>query len=140
MAQEMITLADLSGSWRLTRRIVDHRAAENGDLTGICRWSKDGVGLRQDEAGVMHFGTAPPMQASRAYLWRAAGASLIVLFEDGRPFHRLGPGQLRDRHHCPPDTYDVVYDFTRWPDWTQIWQVTGPRKDLRIESRFQRLG
>lgn len=140
MAQEMITLADLCGSWRLTRQIIDHRAGQTGDVHGVCRWSEDGVGLIQHETGVMRFGTAPPMQASRAYLWRATGASLVVFFDDGRPFHRLGPGQLHDRHHCPPDTYDVAYDFTGWPDWSQIWHVTGPRKHLRIESRFQPLG
>lgn len=140
MAGEIITLADLRGLWRLTRQITDHRAGLSGELIGQCRWSEDGVGLIQREEGVLHFGTAPPMQASRAYLWRAEGAFLAVFFEDGRPFHRLGPGALSDRHHCAPDLYDVAYDFGGWPCWTQRWCVSGPRKDMTIESRFQPLG
>ena len=89
---------------------------------------------------MLTMGAAPPMQASRVYLWRDTGAGLSVAFEDGRPFHSLAPGRLEDRHWCDPDTYDVRYDFTRWPDWTQRWRVTGPRKDAVILSRFQPLG
>jgi len=140
MVKAMITLADLAGAWRLTRRITDHRAGLSGHLSGSSHWTPDSIGLRQEEAGVLIFGTAPPMQASRAYLWRAEGAGLAVFFADGRPFHRLGPGQLADRHHCAPDLYDVAYDFSHWPEWTQSWRVSGPRKDMTIESRFQPLG
>jgi hypothetical protein len=139
MARQMITLTDLHGAWRLTRHITDHRAGVTGSLTGLCHWRPDGPGLRQHEEGVLILGSAPPLQASRAYLWRHEGASLVVFFEDGRPFHRLGPGQLADRHLCAPDVYDVAYDFGRWPDWTQSWRVLGPRKDMTIESRFVRL-
>jgi hypothetical protein len=88
---------------------------------------------------VLIFGNAPPLQASRSYLWRQDGAALAVAFDDGRPFHRLGPGQLADRHLCAPDIYDVAYEFCRWPDWTQIWRVRGPRKDMTIDSRFEPL-
>lgn len=140
MAGQMITLADLQGGWHLTRTITDHRAGQMGRLVGECHWSPDAAGLIQRETGTLHFGAAPPMQASRSYLWRAEGADLAVYFEDGRPFHRLRPGALADCHHCDPDIYDVTYDLGRWPDWTQSWQVRGPRKDLTIESRFQPLG
>jgi len=136
----MIRLADLEGAWRLSREIEDRRAGITGRLTGTCRWSRDAGGLRQEEQGVLTMGAAPPMQASRVYLWRDTGAGLSVAFEDGRPFHSLAPGRLEDRHWCDPDTYDVRYDFTRWPDWTQRWRVTGPRKDAVILSRFQPLG
>jgi hypothetical protein len=140
MVKAMITLADLLGAWRLTRRIIDHRAGLTGALSGTCHWRPYGNGLRQEETGVLIFGTAPPMQASRTYLWRAEGASLVVFFEDGRPFHRLVQGAWADRHHCAPDIYDVTYDFSIWPDWTQVWHVSGPRKEMTIESRFQPLG
>ncbi|MEY3002874.1 MAG: hypothetical protein RLZZ491_50 [Pseudomonadota bacterium] len=140
MAREMITLADLRGGWQLSRQIVDHRAGVTGTLTGRCDWTPDGLGLRQSEDGMLHFGSAPPMPASRVYLWRAEGHDLAVFFEDGRPFHRLGPGQWADRHRCAPDLYDVAYAFGDWPEWTQRWRVTGPRKDLTIESRFVPLG
>lgn len=140
----MIALADLVGLWRLTRRIDDRRAGLVGQLAGTSRWSPDDAGLRQDEAGVLHYGPAPPMQAARSYLWRQDGAGLAVFFADGRPFHHLRPAGasdlcLSDRHLCDPDIYDVTYDLSRWPDWTQVWHVTGPRKDAVITSRFHPL-
>jgi hypothetical protein len=88
----------------------------------------------------LSFGAAPPIQARRRYLWRETPEGQAVFFDDGRPFHRLGPNHLADRHHCAPDLYDVTYDFSGWPHWTQSWRVTGPRKDMAIESRFQPLG
>lgn len=134
----MITLADLEGDWRLDRRIEDTRMGQTGRLDGQCRWVPDGAGLRQEEEGVLRMGAGPSLQANRTYLWRAEGGGLVVYFEDGRPFHRLGAGQLTDRHWCDPDTYDVTYDLSGWPDWTQSWRVTGPRKDAVIISRFRR--
>jgi hypothetical protein len=136
----MIRLDDLEGVWRLTREIEDRRGGVAGRLEGTSRWLRDADGLRQEEEGVLTMGAGPSMQARRVYLWRAAGDGIEVLFEDGRPFHGLGSGRLSDRHWCDPDTYDVGYDFTRWPHWTQRWRVTGPRKDAVILSRFQPLG
>lgn len=132
----MITLDDLEGRWRLERRIEDRRAGVVGRFEGTCDWVPDGEGLRQVEEGLLHYGAATPMRASRVYLWRAVGEGLQVLFEDGRPFHRLRAGQVEDRHHCPPDIYDVRYDFSDWPRWVQDWTVTGPRKDATLTSRF----
>ncbi len=136
----MIDLSDLEGRWHLTRRIEDLRAGLSGRLEGEAIWLRDADGLRQEERGLLHYGSAPPMQASRVYLWRAEQDGLIVLFEDGRPFHRLRPGSVSgpvaDRHLCPPDVYDVRYTFEAWPVWEQHWHVTGPRKDARITSRF----
>ncbi len=140
MTMKMIALTDLEGRWTLSRRIVDHLAAREGRFVGQCRWLPDAHGLRQDEAGILHYADAPPMQAHRSYLWRAEGEGLVVSFDDGRPFHRLGPGQLSDLHQCDPDLYEVRYDFSQWPDWTQSWRVRGPRKDMTLHSRFQRSG
>ena len=140
MTAGMITLADLAGKWRLTRVIIDHLAGREGRFVGQCQWLPEADGLRQEEAGILHFADAPPMQAHRSYLWRVEGAGLAVFFDDGRPFHRLGPGLLSDRHYCDPDIYDVRYDFSQWPLWTQSWQVQGPRKDMSILSQFQRGG
>jgi hypothetical protein len=93
----------------------------------------------QEETGTLHYGDAPPIRAERRYLWRAEGDGLAVFFEDGRAFHRVGPGRLSDRHDCAPDTYDVTYVF----DDSRVsttWHVTGPRKDHVIHSLYTRLG
>jgi hypothetical protein len=111
----VITLADLEGRWSLERRIDDRRAGLTGRLEGTCTWRPDAAGLVQEEAGTLHYGDAPPIRAERRYLWRAEGDGLAVYFEDGRAFHRLGPGRVSDRHDCAPDTYDVAYVFEVYP-------------------------
>ncbi len=136
----MIALADLEGVWTLARVIEDARAGVTGRFEGQSVWQPDGAGLRQEETGLLHYGDGPPMQASRVYLWRQAGTGLEVLFEDGRPFHNLHANGAEDRHLCPPDIYDVVYDFSAWPNWTQRWHVTGPRKDAIIFNQFSPAG
>ena len=132
----MIGLHDLEGVWQLDREIEDRHAGTRGRLEGSCRFRRDGAGLRQEERGWLTLGGGAPLRAGRVYLWRAEGDGLAVYFEDGRAFHVLGPGRLADRHWCDPDRYEVRYDFTGWPAWTQRWRLTGPRKDAVILSRF----
>lgn len=133
----MIDLADLQGRWHVQRRIDDRRAGLVGHFNGTAEWHPDAEGLVQIETGVLTYGQAAPMQATRRYLWRRDGDGLQVFFDDGRPFHRLD-ARLSDCHDCPPDTYNVSYEMTDWPRWQQIWHVTGPRKDAVIVSTFSR--
>ncbi|MDG4648494.1 DUF6314 family protein [Roseibacterium sp. SDUM158017] len=134
----MITLERLRGAWRLERGIEDFRAGLTGRLEGTCSWTPDAAGLVQEETGRLTYGGGPPMMAQRRYLWRADGAAIDVLFEDGRPFHRIEPGRSSDTHHCDPDTYTVTYLFDG-PAFSTLWRVTGPRKDLLIRSRYSPL-
>ncbi len=133
-----ISLADLIGAWRLSRVIEDQRAGITGRFEGECHWREEGSNIWQEENGLLHYGTAPPMRATRRYLWQQQGAALALFFEDGRPFHTLSTDQTRDAHWCDPDMYHVSYDFSQWPEWQSVWKVTGPRKDALITSRFTR--
>jgi hypothetical protein len=132
----MITLDDLRGHWRLEREIEDLSAGLTGQLSGAAVWRDDEAGLIHEESGLLEFGDAAPMQAERRYLWRQDGDDLAVFFEDGRPFHRIGPGRLRDRHDCPPDIYDVTYAFGETGAFSTTWRIIGPRKDLMTRSHY----
>jgi hypothetical protein len=63
-----------------------------------------------------------------------------VHFRDGRFFHDLdlAAGRWTATHLCAPDRYDG--DFTALgPDsWRVVWRVTGPRKDLILDSSYRR--
>ena len=78
------------------------------------------------------------MQAERRYLWHTEGAEIVVRFADERPFHRFSPAAPAASHWCAPDTYRVRYDFAHWPLWQAQWDVTGPRKDYLMISRYER--
>lgn len=135
----MISLQGFEGLWQLTRQIDDHRAGLTGRFEGNAHWRPDGSGLRQVESGTLCYGSGAPMRGSRAYLWRAEAGGIAVAFEDGRPFHWFSATCLAATHDCPPDRYEVTYHFTQWPArWSTVWQVSGPRKDYRMESVFER--
>ncbi len=135
----MIGLGDLAGTWTLSREIEDWRDGHSGRLEGEATWRPVAGGLVQEERGRLRYGEGPEMTAHRRYLWRAQGDGIAVLFEDGRPFHRLGPGQFSATHVCPPDRYVVRYAFDGASAFTTLWRVTGPRKDLLIRSSYRKL-
>lgn len=130
---------DFLGTWRLNRQISDRYAGHAGRFRGLAQFSLlESDGLTYDETGSMQLGDGPQMTATRRYLWLFDTDGVAVHFSDGKAFYRFTPsgmGQGTD-HPCGDDYYKVQYDFTRWPDWTATWTVTGPRKDYTSVSRY----
>lgn len=133
-------LSDFEGRWRITRRIEDAKAGGTGVFEGMAVYAPDGDGLRYDEVGELRLPDGPGMKATRRYLWREGDGALEVFFEDGRDFHRidLSAPVATAFHDCPPDWYEVSYNFTHWPEWRAIWRVRGPRKDYTMISDYRR--
>lgn len=133
-------LASFEGRWRVARNVTDHADGPDARFEGEAVFLADGQGLTYEETGKLTLAGLRPVVATRAYLWRDAGPGRIaILFPDGRPFHAfaLAPA-AEDAHFCDPDRYCVAYDFARWPDWSATWQVTGPRKNYTLVSRYAR--
>ena len=134
------SLAALSGDWQLERQI-DHQAGGRNTLKGRTSFTRSGARLIQEETGVL-MTDAGSFEARQRYVWEADGASLNVFFSDMRPFHSvpLQTAHHRTAHLCPPDRYEVTYDFSNWPRWTSTWTVEGPRKAYRMESAYRPRG
>ena len=81
-----------------------------------------------------------PEQSPRLFVAVCRQRAKEVAFHDGRPFHRFAAGEsgAGTDHLCGADLYRVAYDWSAWPDWRAVWEVTGPRKDYRMESRYRR--
>lgn len=131
-------LGDFAGLWRIERTIDDRRAALQGRLTGRASLLPQGDRLLYREEGMLTLGGGQPVTATRDYIWSQADGRIVVSFADGRPFHDFDPGAAAARHFCAPDTYAVHYDFTRWPDWQTVWEVSGPRKNYRMQTWYSR--
>ncbi len=130
------------GDWRVTRRIDDVRAGVEGRFTGVASFHPEEEELICREQGMLVYAGQPPLEATRLYRWRAEGADRIAVdYADGRPFHSfpLDP-HAQAEHHCAPDLYRVVYDFSAWPVWRATWTVSGPRKSYVSMSEYRRLG
>ncbi|QPM89957.1 hypothetical protein PSAL_011880 [Pseudooceanicola algae] len=139
----MRDLGSFEGDWRIERRVAN-ALGEDARLEGLARFCpldtpSGGGALEVTETGTMQL-AGQSFAAERRYLWRTVGARIAVDFDDGRFFHDFAPGEISPeaRHDCAPDLYLVTYDFSRWPDWTAHWRVTGPRKDYGMQTRYTR--
>ena len=135
------SLAVLEGRWMMAREIV-HDDGRRDLFQGESVFQRSGRRLVQDEAGVLtpaRGGT--PMKATRRYVWSLDGTRVDVAFGDMRPFHSvpLGVAAYETTYLCPPDRYQVSYDFKDFPEWSAVWQVEGPRKSYRMETRYSRI-
>jgi Family of unknown function (DUF6314) len=133
--------------------MLDRAAGTRGTFTGVVIFSPDDDGgLRFHEEGTVVWpsvnrpagdGETFTGPATRDYLLRPADtpAAMDMLFPDGRPFHRMSfsPEASQDRHWCDPDTYRVTYIRHGEDEFSYAWDVTGPRKDLLLESVLRRL-
>lgn len=130
---------DFAGTWRLTRKIDDRKSGQTGQFDGQAVLSPSDGGLLYHETGQMRFGGGV-MQAERRYLWRFMPDHVDVRFADGAAFHRFTPAGAAPGtdHPCGDDFYQVMYDFTAWPQWQAVWTVQGPRKDYTSYSTYQR--
>ncbi|MEM7644189.1 MAG: DUF6314 family protein [Pseudomonadota bacterium] len=128
-------LAALIGPWR-TQRVIRHGDGSVVRFEGETIWQPDGTLTRCTETGTLTQGDRS-FEAGRETIWIATPDAIDIRFADGRPFHRLD-ATGRDRHDCPPDLYDLHYDFSVWPGWSVRWRVIGPRKDYRALTRYRR--
>ncbi|WP_373353266.1 DUF6314 family protein [Pseudoroseicyclus sp. CXY001] len=134
-----LTAEAFRGRWALERAIDDRRAGEAGRFTGEAVLTGEGEALRYREEGLLTLGGRAPLKAARVYLWELSGGRLRMFFEDGRAFHEVTGEAPAALHPCGEDLYRVRYNFAQWPEWRAVWEVSGPRKDYRMDTRYRRL-
>jgi uncharacterized protein DUF6314 len=118
--------------------VLDLRSGQAGEFAGSAELVPAGEGLRWTEEGRLRFGTHEAPAGRRLAIVPAAGGWLVE-FADGRPFHPLVLGEPAE-HECGADRYRGLYRLLD-PDTLQVcWRVTGPEKDLEIETVYCRCG
>lgn len=137
------------GRWSVQRTLADRAAGTRGTFAGVVTFSEtdDDGALRFHEEGTVRWPAAEGETftgpATRDYVLRPTGSpdAMDMEFPDGRPFHRMSftPDASQDRHWCDPDTYRVTYMLAGPDEFSYAWDVTGPRKDLLLESVLRRL-
>lgn len=130
-------LADFVGRWRVSRTITDHHARTPALFTGEALFTPDTGGLAYVETGELTLPGHAPLYAERRYHWRHSDTGFDIHFDDGRFFHSFTPDAPTASHWCDPDSYDVAYDFSAWPEWTSTWTVTGPRKAYDMVTTYR---
>lgn len=133
--------AFLEGSWRIARRVRDRRLGESGSLVGKACFTPIQDGLSYDEQGVLRFGAYIGEVTARYRFMEAEPGAMSVHFADGRPFHLLdlSSGLAEVAHDCAPDRYLGRYRALGPDSWTLAWRIRGPRKDMLIGTRYDRM-
>jgi len=136
----LASLASLEGVWSLDR-IVRHSDGREDVFSGTSTFLRSGPRLVQNEDGMLTpAGSRTPLKATRTYIWTQNDNQIDVMFDDMRPFHRFQTGvdAVNATHLCPPDRYEVAYDFAGFPRWSSTWTVEGPRKAYKMTNLFVR--
>jgi hypothetical protein len=136
------------GRWSVERTLFDRTAGTRGTFAGVVIFTEtdDDGGLRFHEEGTVRWpasgGGTFTGPATREYLLKPTGSAdaLDMTFADGRPFHRMSfaADASQDHHWCDPDTYRVRYSLLGPDAFSYVWDVTGPHKDLLLESVLRR--
>ena len=109
-------------------------------MTGSAVFCLDGADLLYREQGRLTIGDHDG-SALQAYRYRfPAPAQAAVHFSDGRFFHDLdlSQGRWSCTHLCDPDRYDGEITALGEDSLRVVWQVSGPRKDLTLDSTYRR--
>jgi len=130
----------LEGEWRLERRIDDRRAGQQGRFDGEAVFFADEEDLLYREDGHLAIGDheGPALQL---YTFRFPESGRAeVCFSDGRPFHDLDltGGRWSCVHLCEPDRYEGEFTALDADTWRVVWKVSGPRKELTLDSTYRR--
>jgi Family of unknown function (DUF6314) len=132
--------AFLEGEWDLERRLDDRRAGELGRFEGQAVFFADDELLlyREDGRLIMGDHSGPALQLY-TYAFPEKGRAAVD-FRDGGRFHDLDltTGQWTATHLCAPDRYDGAFAALGPDAWRVVWRVTGPRKDLILDSSYRR--
>jgi hypothetical protein len=95
--------------------------------------------MRWTEQGHIRFGGHAGPAGRRLAIVPAADGWLVE-FADGRPFHPLDLDGAAVEHRCGEDRYTGEYRLRDRDTLDVRWHVTGPGKDLEIETTYRRAG
>lgn len=134
------TLAYLTGSWTLSRAIVDHRTGATGSFDGDAEVLARGRRGRYEEHGRLRFGSYDGSARRALDLVGTDGGGVAVLFTNGRPFLDLdlAGGVYRGVHLCSRDRYELEFAVSSPDILLERWRVRGPTKDYEARTTWRR--
>jgi hypothetical protein len=134
------TLAYLTGSWTLSRAIVDHRSSTSGSFEGRAQVRVQGRRGRYEENGRLRWARYDGSAGRVLDLVGADGGAVAVFFTDGRPFFDLdlSNGTCRAVHPCVADRYELEFRASSDELLVESWRVRGPEKDYEAKTTWRR--
>jgi hypothetical protein len=134
------TLAYLTGTWTLSRAIIDHVSRVSGAFNGHAQVLASGRRARYEERGRLRFGSYDSRAQRALDLIGTDGGWVAVRFTDGRPFFDLDLTRATCRavHQCSRDRYELEFRIKSPRLLVERWRVRGPEKDYEARTTWRR--
>ena len=126
-----------ANTWDINRKITDYKLNTTLHFLGECQFTRNTEYWIYHERGTLDRHTEV-FNMQRSYIYKLSDNSIDVHFDDDRHFYSIDCAQLpalKMVHHCAPDTYQGDFNVTS-SDWSLAWRVTGPHKDLLIQTQY----
>ena len=141
-----LTCKDLIGRWSISRLICDNLTHSIRTFCGQAIIKQDNLHFHYQEKGDLMLSKNISFSAEQSYIWKPISNSIFdIFFKNGNFFCTLDlklanqRGVCSAKHLCEADLYVVDYDFSKFPVWSSLWTVSGPKKDYQIVSDFRYL-
>lgn len=135
-AQELLQFFSVK-TWIVKRSILDQNRAQKSSFNGVATIKfKDSLWLYEERGE--HIYDQKAHVASRRYQYQIDGDVISVNFEDGKLFYQFTCDQLPHvsfDHLCGDDHYSGQL-FIEGNTWKTVWKVSGPKKNLTIETEY----
>ncbi len=144
---------NLEGTWRFARTLSDHAAEMFFTASGEAVFEKmegENDQLFYRENGVLNLcGNRKEIAFRRNYIFRLVDEMIQIFFDDGISKRKLYQTLLPQNeeglyvgteHHCVEDTYHGQYVFQKEDEFSIVYMVYGPKKNLEIKSIFKKQG
>ena len=134
-------LSYLTGTWHLERAVSDGKKLQG--LAHIRPTNVRRIFRYREEGSFVNSGTT--QNAYRDYIYKVKGDRLNILFADPHRVDQLyvsldfaGSLIANDTHLCGADIYAVVFEIINGNEFHTETYVSGPQKDYRLMSQYQR--
>jgi len=134
------TFAYLTGSWTLSRAIVDHRGLTSGSFEGRAEVQARGTRGRYEEHGRLRWARYDGSARRVLDLVGTDDGVVAVRFTDGRAFFDLdlSSGTCQAVHQCGADRYELEFAAGSTELLIERWRVRGPDKDYEARTTWRR--
>lgn len=144
---------NLKGIWNFSRKIHDQSLRLTHKAEGEAIFEKElGVEnmLYYRESGVLKLSNQrKSFVFQRKYIFQMKNGQIQIIFDDGISKGKLYQTLIPDgtdrqfigtEHPCVMDIYQGKYYFPNDKEFTTLYTITGPQKDLLIETIFKKQG
>jgi len=128
--------SDFEGLWSVVKE-VKNGMGPDAQFMGRATFTEGEEGVAYHETGTLVIGDKAA-EVERRQIWVFEEERVFINTAEGKPFLFFDWKNPKGSHLFEKDSYDIAYDFSAFPVWTQRWRILGPSKGHVIEATYRR--